>query len=309
MRCERCGSEFQDEHAFPVPGICQVCFDALPLEEQDRLRVGPTVEGERTFDIMVREEGGKRVGTAVKRGFSWPGLLFTFAWAFANRLWAMGTVLMVAITAINGVVIAFIDESPSVGSMVALLNLGIAVVVGLKGNAWRLAGLTRSGFKHLATVQGSSPSKSLAAQGIVPAPSLAYSLGAVVTGTVFTAIGLFMAVMGVVVLVLDGDRALALSSWTSACISFVTCILLWIRAFRPPVGFLRGLGVTLGGMFLALPVTGLASGPGGVGAFLLSLPLGILLVFLGFKPKHPKKSEGIGGGSPANASVLPKDSV
>lgn len=289
MKCERCGTEFASGRDFPAAGICLACFRQLSIEEQGRLQLKPIALEGRTFDILIREEDGNRVGTAIKQGFSWPGLMFSFFWAFANRLWVMGTVLWVVNTSFNFGLLAFSDEMPAVSWIFGLLNLVVVVVVGIKGNAWRLKQRIQDGFQQLDSVRGSSPSQVLLAKGIAPAPSLAYSMGAVVTGTIFTALALFMAVVSILALIY-GDRAFALQGLGSLCMFGITGALLWVRAYRPPMGFLRGLGVTLGGLMLGMPVVGLTTtGIGILGILWFGAGLGVLLVFLGFKPKREKQ--------------------
>ena len=256
----------------------------------DELQATPAAAGVLTFDVLARDEGGEQVGTAIKQGFSWPALMFTFFWAFTKHLWVVVVALMVGITAINIGVVSFADEMPAVAFIFGIMNLGVAVFVGLKGNAWRLSERTRGGFKLLATVQGSTPSQVLSDHSIAPAPSLAYSLGAVVTATVFTAIGLFSIAVSVAAFIY-GDGAFALQAVGTAFLGGLTGLLLWVRAFRPPVGFLRVVGVTVGGIMLGTPVVGMTAGSGAT-ALGFSLGIGLLFVYLGFRPKAEREPEG-----------------
>ena len=54
---------------------------------------------------------------AVKQGWSWPGLFFTFIWAFIKRLWAVGGVVL----AVAFVVGAMLDSlvSPETANVIS----------------------------------------------------------------------------------------------------------------------------------------------------------------------------------------------
>jgi hypothetical protein len=192
------------------------------------------------FDVYVREEDGKRVGTAIKRGFSWPALCFTWLWAIANRLCVVAAAVAIVMTICNALWIYFLEDESPVAWLFVLVNAGIAVVVGLTGNALRRTRIEASGFHQAETISGGTPAHALATLDIVPAPSSAYSLGGVITAACFTAIAVFGIVVGTAAL-LAGDGSFAMRSLGVATGAGVPAVLLWYRSLRPPLGFVSGL--------------------------------------------------------------------
>jgi hypothetical protein len=171
MKCMSCGSDHPSDIHFAVPGICLACFEKLPETEQGKLKGRADATGSTEFDVYVRQEDGQRVGTAIKRGFCWPGLLFTWMWAFANRLWLVGVVIIVVMIPLLVLWVYFSEEGSAVGWVFLLLNTWIAVVVGFKGNDLRRARREAAGFRKAVTVQGNTPSQVLETAGIPQAGS------------------------------------------------------------------------------------------------------------------------------------------
>jgi hypothetical protein len=109
----------------------------------------------RTFDVYKHPIRGYE---AVKQGFSWPATLFTWIWAFVQRLWWHGIVFLV--------VFAFLDaafqglQSEGLNAMavvVLLLQIAYSVAFGMMGNQWRSKALTQRGFQHVRPIVAQSP--------------------------------------------------------------------------------------------------------------------------------------------------------
>jgi TolB-like protein len=210
-------------------------------------------EGLKTFDVYVREERGERVGTAIKRGFCWPGLFFTFVWAFANRLWVLGVVLITSVTFFNTLWVYFSEDDPTLG-WPNLIIAAIAVFVGFKGNDLHRARREAQGFRKETTVQGRGPSEVLSRLGIPKARALAYSFGGVVAASIFIGIALFFVMVGGASFI-DGDRAFAMSiALAGVCWFGIPGLILWARSMRPPLSLLKGLAWGFGACLIAMPL-------------------------------------------------------
>ncbi|MEJ2246127.1 MAG: DUF2628 domain-containing protein [Acidobacteriota bacterium] len=109
----------------------------------------------KTISIYQHGQKGFR---AVKTGFSWPGFFFMWIWAFTRGLTGTGVLLFLIWLAILGLymlaVMSALDFMDIVYSFVLFVN---AVIVGLWGNSWQANSLLKKGYKHIDTVQASSP--------------------------------------------------------------------------------------------------------------------------------------------------------
>lgn len=93
-------------------------------------------------------------GEAIQEGFSWPGFLLTWIWAFDKRLWKTGIGLLLLQSALIGLFYAGrVADAPLwvVGAL--LVDLLSRVFVGLQGSYWRENSMDRRGFIFEATVQ------------------------------------------------------------------------------------------------------------------------------------------------------------
>ena len=204
-----------------------------------------------TFDVYVREENGNRVGTAIKRGFCWPALFFSWAWAFAHRLWPLGIVLLTVTTIINTLWVYFSEDKPVVGWAFTLINGAFVIFMAFKANEFQRARREAEGFHQETTVNGRTPAEVLATLQIQTAGSLTYSLGGVIAAGIFSAIAVFSIMVGMVGTAF-GDRSyepLSLLVSTAA-----PALFLWYRSLRPPLNFLRGFAWGAGGWLLTVPV-------------------------------------------------------
>jgi TolB-like protein len=252
MKCDSCEADYPSEAHFAVPGTCLECFEKLDAAKRKQLEERAATTGPKQFDILVRQESGGQAGTAVKVGFCWPGLLFTWVWAFANRLWAAGAVLLAITTIFNSLFVYFSDESPAIASLFGLANAMTAMYVGFYGNSLRRARREAEGFRKAMTVRGSEPSQVLETLGIPQARSLAYSLGGVAAAMVFSAIAVFSVMVGSAMFI-AGDREWAMGLGMFAQTA-VPAAALWYRSLRPPLGFLKGLLWGGGAYLVAMPV-------------------------------------------------------
>jgi len=83
----------------------------------------------KTFRIFNNPTTGE--WDAVKKGFSWPALLFGFFWAFTRDLWWYGAALFVGHFAVVPLM-ASLFPLP----LVPFLVLGYTVLIGFWGNEW-----------------------------------------------------------------------------------------------------------------------------------------------------------------------------
>ena len=111
---------------------------------------------QRTFEVFSHPVKGRK---AVKSGFCWPGLFFTWIWALARQLWFAGLLLLV----VNGVLASsalFIFQGDwMIG---AVLSLALQLLVGFRGNSWRSRTLEARGFEYVSMVKANSAKSALA---------------------------------------------------------------------------------------------------------------------------------------------------
>jgi bacteriorhodopsin len=78
----------------------------------------------------------------LREGFNWMAFLFTFLWAFYNRMWLVGFVVL-------GVSLVVQAVATSVGLSelsVTAMQFGIQILVGMQGNDWLRAKLAKQGY-------------------------------------------------------------------------------------------------------------------------------------------------------------------
>lgn len=98
---------------------------------------------------------------AVKQGWSWPGLFFTFIWAFIKRLWMIG-VGVLAVAFLVGVVFSSIADPATVDGLSNVVGIIVSLAFGLRGNIWRERNLLSRGFDHVDTVSANNPEGAIA---------------------------------------------------------------------------------------------------------------------------------------------------
>lgn len=131
----------------------------------------------RVFDVYSHPVEGYQ---AVKQGFSWPALFFTFIWAFVKKMAALGFIVLAVMLAMYGLE-RYVDSLEGTESgveaisgasnysgikviqiVVGLGNLAVAIFIGFKGNNWRRKNLTGRGFTFVKAVLAASPNVAIA---------------------------------------------------------------------------------------------------------------------------------------------------
>ena len=94
---------------------------------------------------------------AVKKGWSWPGFLFTLIWLLVKKLYVTaGIVWSIAI------VIGFVELETGGTVFSSFFSASIGLIVGLKGNQLRIKNLIDRGFIFKTTVSAKTPEGALA---------------------------------------------------------------------------------------------------------------------------------------------------
>jgi hypothetical protein len=99
---------------------------------------------------------------AIKQGFSWPGFLFTWIWAFVKKLWVIGIVLLVAAFFANSIGFALSGEGASGAFLGLIVSLIPMFIAGAIGNEWRQESMHTRGYNLECTVMAASPEGALA---------------------------------------------------------------------------------------------------------------------------------------------------
>ena len=102
------------------------------------------------------------VGTieAVKQGWCWPAFFFGFMWALFSKMWVIGLSVIALIFLIG--MVTGPDISDGANGFINLCGFILAIVFGLKGNAWREENLRSRGFDLIDTVTASNKDGAIA---------------------------------------------------------------------------------------------------------------------------------------------------
>ena len=114
----------------------------------------------REFEIFTKQSSPT---VAVKRGFSWPGFLFTWIWAFSRGLLVEGSVILSVGILISLFRVVLLFSNPLLASLAGLFVL---VVVGVRGNSWRVRKLEKSGYEFVGLVEAPSSTAALSAYAL-----------------------------------------------------------------------------------------------------------------------------------------------
>lgn len=134
----------------------RIPLGALPLyhRPQQRQRGSGTLSLMRHFRVFSGPTGDLQV---VKLGWSWPAFCFGLFWLAYKRLWgiAIGSVFLVF-------VIAFIESAATVPentafTVVDLVGILIAVLLGGFGNVLLASRLTQKGYTKITVVEAKNP--------------------------------------------------------------------------------------------------------------------------------------------------------
>jgi hypothetical protein len=105
----------------------------------------------KTFNVYRHPVKGN---AAVKSGFSWPGFFITYIWAFFKGLVGIGLLLLLPY------ILTSVLVATNLPGLVYLLGfvvfLVVALVVGFKGNEWRMNSLAKRGYELVETLQAES---------------------------------------------------------------------------------------------------------------------------------------------------------
>ena len=105
----------------------------------------------RTFQVFRHPTLGCE---AVKRGFSWPAFVLGCFWAFAQRLWGVALAflgLLMGLATLQGVY--EVEGRHAAAWLMIALQIGLFVLFGVRGNAWRAASLCRRGYALAGAVE------------------------------------------------------------------------------------------------------------------------------------------------------------
>ncbi len=115
----------------------------------------------KTFDLYRHPTLGYE---AVKRGFSWPGFLIGPIWAHSKRMWLGGAFLLVVWLFLFGAQSDAEAKGRTFSAQVMLvLQIGLALAAGMRGNSYWAQSLARRGFEHLGAGDTVEPDAAVAA--------------------------------------------------------------------------------------------------------------------------------------------------
>lgn len=94
---------------------------------------------------------------AVKQGWSWPAFFFTIIWSFVKKMYALGSILLVAFF-VGGVISAAAggQAEEALDSLVGIAQIILSVVFGVNANRWRENNLQKRGFDYKTTVSAAN---------------------------------------------------------------------------------------------------------------------------------------------------------
>jgi len=93
---------------------------------------------------------------AVKQGWSWPAFLFSFIWAVAKKMWAIGIGLFI----LSLIFISMVGREPYV--LINGISVAVSVIFGIYGNSWREKNLESRGYAMHDTVTAANPRDAMA---------------------------------------------------------------------------------------------------------------------------------------------------
>lgn len=111
---------------------------------------------------------------AVKQGWSWPAFFFGAIWALIKQLWMVAG-LIFAYAIISSIIIQSVTPSYDyyeysgedlsqaflLKSISSLIQLGIAIFLGVKGNTLREANLIKRGYECIGNINAVNPDSAI----------------------------------------------------------------------------------------------------------------------------------------------------
>lgn len=117
------------------------------------------IQKNRTFKVFRHPVSGYQ---AVKVGFSWPGLFFSGIWLLLKRLWWHAAVFLSITVLLSFIEAGFKKEDNMAGMILILwLEIGLYIIVGVKGNEWFANSLQKREFELVGIVEAKSPSAAI----------------------------------------------------------------------------------------------------------------------------------------------------
>lgn len=98
------------------------------------------------------EAGGDETASVIGDRFSWVGFIFGGFWLLWHRAWFMGALVLIVDLAIP-----LVFRSGGYAAFGLAFDIALALLVGLEGNAWRLAAELRKGRRIVDVVEAPDP--------------------------------------------------------------------------------------------------------------------------------------------------------
>jgi len=106
----------------------------------------------KAYNVYEHPHFGRQI---VKEGFIWPAFFFTFIWAWAKGMVAVGFAILgpLFLLYLIGVELMLIDvDGQDSDSIATLISIGIQIFIGFKASKWRCNHLKKKGYKLVETV-------------------------------------------------------------------------------------------------------------------------------------------------------------
>ena len=101
---------------------------------------------------------------AVKRGFSWPGFLLTWAWTASQQLWVASVVLLALMAGMAWIALGLVEAR---GMFIGCALGGLGLIAGIAGNDWRVRRLQREGYEYLGSFEAVGPAQAVQRLAVV----------------------------------------------------------------------------------------------------------------------------------------------
>lgn len=113
------------------------------------------IHKKKPFKVFKHPASGYQ---AVKVGFSWPGLFFSGIWLLLKRLWGHALIFL-SITLVFSYIETGFEKEENVFGMVLILwlEIGLYIIVGVKGNEWYAESLQKREFELIGIVEAETP--------------------------------------------------------------------------------------------------------------------------------------------------------
>jgi hypothetical protein len=107
------------------------------------------------FDILNNPIKGYK---AVKVGFSWPAMFFSFVWALLKKMWSLAFFFFIVLLLLQTLALMFhLEAMETARVFVDLLTIAFLVYIGSKANHWYKNDLIRNGYEYVTRCEAVSP--------------------------------------------------------------------------------------------------------------------------------------------------------